>query len=186
MGSVKLEVGDVLFRFLPEYQVWHAGMVSRIVDGKSDNPLYVFVLEFDDSNKINESSLLAFMWGRKYFWRINFEEELNTLGPSVFRERHERADIGYQLRAKNQLTYSMHRYNCEYFVRRCVFREPLLWPSRQTECMSNSRPALYIKLASMALVSLIQRTGDNLEREANMRVGDDRFIIGGDGMVRRG
>jgi hypothetical protein len=177
----KLEPGDVMFRFLPEYQVWHAGIVSRVKEKYNAN--YIYLLEFDDADQITETPLSTFMWGRKYCWRTNFAEELKCFGPGVFRSRKDRVKTAFELFYSHDLRYSMNMYNCEYYVRRCVFSDPKLWPSKQTEYITQSRASVWLKLSTVVIHSIVNRVRNSLEREANMRIDEDKFMIDNDGGI---
>ena len=172
-----LKLGDVLFRYLPEYQVWHVGLVARINEKYPNNTHHVYVLEFDDSNIISESSLYNFLWNRKYFWVTSFSEELEHFGPSIFRTTRERIQTAFDLFASNKLKYTLHKYNCEYFARRCVFSDSSLWASKQTVPLGRSRLALYSKLISIAVLSVVHKINNDLDFEKDLRPNDKRFII---------
>jgi hypothetical protein len=86
----ELHFGDILFRYLPEAQVWHTGLVYNVPKytcihhGVDDCSICgirkrragdVAVAEFDDSNMIRIVPLTEFMYGRKYFWVYNYSKE---------------------------------------------------------------------------------------------------------------
>lgn len=158
----KLRPGDVLFRFLPEYQVWHTGIIIEAPEQHCDS---INLMEFDDSNNVAKVTLRNYLWFRKYFWVARFQDEMEKFGHSVFRTLEERIQTAKDLYADNSLTYTLNRYNCEYFVRRCVFKDPLLWASNQTMVLSNSRLALYSKLATIFIFNIIHKFNDDLEYE---------------------
>lgn len=171
-----LKLGEVVFRYLPEYQVWHVGMVVRINEDYPGNIHHVYLLEFDDSDTISEVSLYNFLWNRKYFWVTSFSEELECFGPSVFRSTRERIQTAFDLFASNQLKYTLHKYNCEYFVRRCVFSDSSLWASKQTMPLGRSRLALYSKLISIAIFSVVHKINNDFEFERDLRPNDTRYV----------
>lgn len=87
----KLKFGDVLFRFLPKYQVWHSGIVCKVYEHKcrdhniidcekcTDEKYHISteisVAEFDNENLIKIVSLGEYMFGRSYFWVYNYIDE---------------------------------------------------------------------------------------------------------------
>lgn len=176
---MRVKLGDVLFRFLPEYQVWHTGIVVRISNPDSVHNIYL--LEFDDSDCIYQVSLYNFLWGRKYFWKTDFKEEMDRFGPGIFRPMRERIMTAYNLFNECKLRYTLHKYNCEYFVRRCVFNDSSLWPSKQTMPLGHSRIALYSKIATIVIFNIINKVYRDLEFEKNMRADEARFIVHQDG-----
>ena len=169
-----LRLGDVLFRFLPEYQVWHAGIVV-IIDGYTADKIEI--LEFDDSNKVSLVPLANYVWYRKYFWVVSFKTEKDIYGPKVFRTRRERLETAINLYKQNELSYTLHKYNCESVVRRCVFNDPKLWPSSQSKSLARSRIFLYGKIITMALFSIVYKFDKNVEFEKDMRFNDTRYYI---------
>jgi hypothetical protein len=171
-----IKLGDVLFRYLPEYQVWHVGIVIRMNEKYPGSLHHVYLLEFDDSDAISEVSLYNFLWNRKYFWVTNFDEELKHFGPKVFRTTRERIQTAFDLFNANQLKYTLHKYNCEYFARRCVFSDSGLWASKQTMSLGRSRLALYSKLISIAVFSVIHKIHNDIEFEKDMRPTDKRYM----------
>lgn len=169
-----LQLGDVLYRFLPHYQVWHAGIVA-VVDGNNWNDIEV--LEFDDSNKISLVPLKNYMFHRKYFWVCKFQEERNIYGDRVFNSRKKTLENARKLWRENSLTYTLHKYNCEYFVRRCVFKYPKLWPSSQTESFTRSRELLGLKLITIAIFNSLYKINKKIDLEKDLRPNDDRYTI---------
>lgn len=169
--------GDILIRFLPQFQVWHWGIV---VDIKSYDLDGIIVMEFTDSDKIDKVTLRTFCYYRKYFWVHSFHEELNKYGSQVFRPLNERIRVAYDLYKKNILTYNISKYNCEYFCRRCVFYDKSLWVSKQTEIVATSAWAFILKLATVTVANMINRFGELLEMERDSRPSDIRYEVNND------
>lgn len=161
--------GDILIRFLPQFQVWHWGIVVEIISYDLDG---IMVMEFTDSDKIDKVSLRSFCFYRKYFWVHSFHEEYTRFGPGVFRPLNERIKVAYQLYKQNLLTYNISKYNCEYFCRRCVFYDKSLWISKQTEIVATSVWTFVLKLATISVANMINRFGEMLELERDNRPGD--------------
>jgi hypothetical protein len=172
----RINLGDVLYRYLPEYQVWHAGIVIKINEKKPYNIHNIYLFEFDDSDCITEVSLYNFLWNRKYFWVIDFDKERGQFGDSVFRSTRSRLETAYDLFYENKLKYTLHKYNCEYFVRRCVFNDNKLWASSQTLPLGQSRIALYGKIATILIFSIVNKIHDDKDFEKSLR-SDVRFIV---------
>ena len=169
-----IKAGDVLFRFLPEYQVWHVGIVVKVNKQHID---HIHVLEFDDSNCISMVTLRNYVWFRKYFWVAQFQREMDLYGAKAFRSRRERIRTAYELHISNNLHYTLHRYNCEYYARRCVFENPILWASEQTLGISESRFLLYSKVVSIALFNVVCKFHENLEYEKNKLNHEIGYVI---------
>lgn len=176
-----IKVGDVLFRFLPEYQVWHTGIVVSVEMQHIDK---VHILEFDDTNNITLVTLRNYMWFRKYFWVAKFKEERKYFGKGVFRTMTERVNTAYQLHIDNSLTYTIYKYNCEYFVRRCVFNDPNLWESNQTMIIARSRLALYTKIASIMLFNIMYKLSDDLEYEKDKKPDEHQYKCTKNGKIK--
>lgn len=172
-----LKCGDILIRFLPQFQVWHWGIIVDIVSYDLDG---IIVMEFTDSDKIDKVTLRAFCFYRKYFWVHSFNEEYYKHGPSVFRPLHERVAIAYSLYKNNYLTYNMSKYNCEYFCRRCVFNDKQLWLSKQTELVSKSFFVFFSKLATIIASNIFVKFGEQLEIERDSRPTDTRYQVNND------
>lgn len=173
-----LKKGDILIRFLPQFQVWHWGIVVDIISYDLDG---IVVMEFTDSDKIDKVTLRAFCFFRKYFWVHCFREEIHKYGLSVFRSLTERLQVAHTLYRENLLTYNISKYNCEYFCRRCVFREPELWTSKQTELIGRSTVLFLSKLATVAMANIFVRFGEILDLEKNNRPTDIRYEVSADG-----
>lgn len=178
-----IKPGDVLFRFLPEYQVWHTGIVI-IADPNKQHWDHIHVLEFDDTDRISKVPLRQYLWFRKYFWVTKFENEYMTYGKSVFKSRRERIRTAMELFATQPLTYTIHKYNCEYFVRRCVFNDEKLWQSPQTVNVAKTRIGLWAKLANVALFNMLYKIDDNLEFEKKEKNHEHRYHIDKKGNVK--
>ncbi len=171
-----IKCGDVLIRFLPQFQVWHWGIVTEIHSYDLDG---IMLMEFTDSNKIDKVTLRVFCYYRKYFWVHSFHEEYARFGKNVFRPTSERIRIANQLYRQNVLTYNISKYNCEYFCRRCVFYDKSLWISKQTEIVATSVWTFVLKLATVSVANMINRFGELLEIEKDGRPGDIRYEVYG-------
>lgn len=169
-----IKLGDVLFRYLPEYQVWHTGIVTEINKYHWD---HIYINEFDESNFVSRATLRQYMWGRKYFWVARFREEMESFGPSVFRPLKERIEIANNFFKNQTLQYTINRYNCEYYVRRCVFNDSFLWESPQTKSIGESRAKLGLKLFNMFLSNIEGRIVDNKEYESNEKKDEYKYVI---------
>lgn len=169
--------GDILIRFLPQFQVWHWGIVVELNSYTLDD---IIIMEFTDSNIIDKVTLRAFCYYRKYFWVHSFHEEYAKYGPNVFRPLNERIKIAYQLYKQNMLTYNISKYNCEYFCRRCVFYDKSLWISKQTEIVATSALTFVLKLATISFANMINKFGEMLDIEKDSRPGDIRYEVTND------
>jgi len=169
-----IKIGDVLIRFLPQFQVWHWGIVTDIYTYDLDG---IYVMEFTDSDKIARVTLRAFCWYRKYFWVHTFRYEHQFYGNSVFRPMTERIQMANQLFNENILSYNMIKYNCEYFVRRCVFNDPTLWPSKQVQIIGQSSKLVFFKLMAAIVANTMTKMGELLELEKNNRPYDIRYEV---------
>lgn len=166
--------GDILIRFLPQFQVWHWGIVVEINSYDLDG---IYVMEFTDSNRVDKVTLRAFCYYRKYFWVHSFHEEYTKYGQAAFRPLHERIKIAYDLYRQNILTYNISKYNCEYFCRRCVFYDRSLWISKQTEIVATSVTTFLLKLLTISVANMINRFGEMLDLEKDARPGDIRYEV---------
>lgn len=138
-----IKIGDIVIRLLIPYMVWHYGIVVRVA---SQNANDILVLEFSDGEGIRKSTLVEFMYGRVFFWVDSFNEEKAIYGKDSFFPIATRVQRAYDIYKKNNLTYNMLKYNCEYYIRKCVFRHESLWESKQTYEISKSVFNLYTKL----------------------------------------
>lgn len=177
-----LKCGDILIRFLPQFQVWHWGIIIDILSYDLDG---IIVMEFTDADKIDKVALRNFCYYRKYFWVHNFTEEYYTHGKHVFRTLNERVSIAYKLYNNNILTYSMSKYNCEYFCRRCVFNNKNLWISKQTEFIASSIFIFLSKLATVITSNIFIKFGEQLEIEKHSRPNDTRYEVNNDSFTFR-
>jgi len=167
-----IEKGDVLFRYLPEYQVWHTGIVIEV---ESQNWYQISVMEFDDSHTISINNLRQYLWDRKFFWISSFMNERIKYGDTIFRTKEERVATAWKLYHENSLKYTLHKYNCEYFTRRCVFKEEKYWPSTQTVVLGENRLLFYLKLASVFLFGVMHNINLNKNFERSMRSSDHKY-----------
>jgi Lecithin retinol acyltransferase len=158
----EIKVGDVLIRYLLPFSVWHYGMV---VDVKSQNANDIFMLEFADSSGINKISLMDFMYGRKYVWVDNFDSEVKKATTFPINERIRRA---YKLYREQKLTYTINKFNCEYFVRRCIFVDPVRWISKQTTEIGKNRLSVIGKISFMIGYGIIDKYLDLSTCESDM------------------
>lgn len=161
-----IKVGDVVMRFLLPFSVWHYGIV---VDVLSQNAKDILILEFADASGINKVTLLDFMYGRQYFWLDDFNDERH-LKVFPLRKRIERA---YKMFEEQKLSYTINKYNCEYYVRRCIFRDPLNWVSKQTKEIGRNKLSVLTKLAFVSLYGAADKYLDLSECESGMN--KDKF-----------
>jgi len=169
-----IQEGQAVVRYLHEFQVWHWGIVVRVDEYNLDK---IYVMEFTDSDRISLVTLRAFCWYRKYFWVHNFNNELALYGPGVFRSLPDRLAEANSCFKKNQLSYRIDKYNCEYFVRRCVFKDSRLWESQQTLIIGKSSHLFFAKLATVVLGSMVTKFGQFLEIEKEYRNQDIRYEV---------
>ena len=140
MSKVPIKRGDVIIRYLTPFGVWHYGIVTEV---KAQNLNDIFLLELADASGIAKVSLHEFMYKRHYFWLDNFDDEIARNSTYSIDERIERA---YQMFREQKLLYTLNKYNCEYYVRRCIFKNPALWISKQTSEMGKDRLSMLSKL----------------------------------------
>lgn len=159
----QIKRGDVLMRFLTPFSVWHYGIVIEV---KGQNANDIFMLEFADSRGITKITLLEFMYGRKYFWLDNFDNEVAKNPTFSIDERIERA---LRLYKSQKLIYTINKYNCEYYVRRCIFRDSALWISQQTRNLGKDRLTVLSKLAFVVAFGSLNKflDFDDYERDMN-------------------
>lgn len=146
----EIKKGDVLIRYLLPFGVWHFGIVIEV---KNQNINDILLLEFSDGEKVTRITLIDFMYQRHYFWIEDFNEEYIKYGPSVFYTINERVERAKQIANKGGLSYTINKYNCEYFVRRCVFKDTFLWKSVQTEKIGEYKINVIGKIALMLIYS---------------------------------
>lgn len=158
----EIKVGDVLIRYLLPFSVWHYGIVIKV---RSQNANDISLLEFADSSGIAKITLLDFMYGRKYFWVDNFDSEAAVATTFPIAERIARAKKMYR---EQKLTYTINKYNCEYFVRRCTFVDPARWVSKQTTEIGKNRLSVLSKIAFMIGYGIIDKYMDLSDCERDM------------------
>lgn len=166
--------GQAVVRYLHEFQVWHWGIIIRIDEYNLDK---IYVMEFTDSDKISLVTLRSFCWYRKYFWVHLFEKEYAIYGPGVFRSLSGRIAEAQRCFQKNNLSYRIDKFNCEYFVRRCIFNDSRLWESQQTRIIGRSKQLFAVKLASVLVASVFTKLGQFLEIEKDHRPDDIRYEV---------
>lgn len=159
----EIKVGDVLIRYLLPFSVWHYGIV---VDVKSQNANDIFMLEFADASGIAKISLMEFMYGRQYVWVDNFDDEVAKSTTYPVEDRIRRA---YKMYREQKLSYTINKYNCEYFVRRCIFVNPANWISKQTTEIGKNRLSVLGKISFMIGYGIIDKYLDlsTCERDMN-------------------
>lgn len=161
-------VGDVVIRFLLPFSVWHYGIVVEVL---SQNAKDILILEFADANGITKSSLLDFMYGRQYVWIDNFDDEV--AGPKALYPIGERIARAFKMFNEQKLSYTINKYNCEYFVRRCMFRDSRKWVSRQTSEIGKNKLSVMTKLAFTIMYGAIDKYMDLSDCEKDMN--PDKF-----------
>lgn len=149
--------GDVVIRLLIPYMVWHYGIVVKV---NSQNANDILILEFSDDEGIKKSTLAEFMFGRLFFWVNTFHDEKSIYGKDSFFSIGTRIQRAYNIYKKNNLSYNMMKYNCEYYVRKCVFRHESLWESKQTYEISKSVFNLYSKLLVVFAFNMLTNLTD--------------------------
>lgn len=162
---MSLKPGDSLFRYYPEYQVWHAGIVCYV--GKGRDIESVEILEFDSSDCVSKVNLRQFMKGRKYFWVASYDLEKLHYGESAFRCIRDRLRVGIDKWKECDIKYTINNYNCEYFVRMCVFKDENMWKSTQTDFMSKSKTMILLKMCTIFLGSILDKANHSMEIEKN-------------------
>ncbi len=136
----QIKRGDVIIRYLTPFGVWHYGIVT---DVKAQNLNDIFLLELADASGVAKVSLLEFMYGRYYFWIDDFAGEMTNNSIYSIDERIKRA---YKMYKEQKLSYTLNKFNCEYYVRRCIFKNPALWVSKQTTEIGKDRLRMFGKL----------------------------------------
>lgn len=243
----KLKFGDIVFRFLPEYQVWHTGLVydaptylcnnhnnvdCDICGKKSYLTSEVVIVDFDNNNLITMGSLSEFLYGRKYFWVYNFFDEYkihcnriksqmsknyscsDCKNKSIIHSDKEsciesrsrciickscrrcvicmrpvkmfKSDKSIkrtvdQLMKEQPITYTINRFNCEYFTRRCTIHDEQMHDSPQTSKILQSNTVLITKLLSAAFLSIAGGVKADKNYEKNLRSSDVSYLVNSDG-----
>lgn len=159
----EIKVGDVLIRYLLPFSVWHYGIVTEV---KSQNANDIFIMDFSDACGITRTSLLDFMYGRQFVWVDNFDKEIKKYTTYPVEERIKRA---YKMYNEQKLSYTINKYNCEYFVRRCTFVDPVRWISKQTTEIGKNRLSVLGKISFMIGYGIIDKYLDlsTCERDMN-------------------
>jgi hypothetical protein len=163
----EIRVGDILIRFLLPFSVWHYAIV---VDVLSQNAKDILVLEFADQTGIAKVTMIDFMYGRQYTWIDNFDAEVSKFKTFPTAKRIERA---YKMFAEQKLCYTINKYNCEYYVRRCIFRDPANWISKQTKEIGRDKLSIITKLAFISVYGAIEKYVDLSDCERDMN--KDKF-----------
>lgn len=136
-----VEVGDVLVRRIGNTGLFHYGLVTR-VDGRGPTE----VVDHDYNGR-HQSDLAYFRWDQKRLWVAAFGIE--RAAGARLRTPNERVAEARRLYAEGSL-YCPETNNCEHFVRRCVFRDPALWYSRQVARIRTNDVTAGLRLAMAA------------------------------------
>lgn len=150
----EIQVGDILIRYLLPFSVWHYGIVVK-VNGQNAND--ITMLEFADASGIAKVTLMDFMYGRQYVWVDNFDDEMAKYATFPIEERIKRA---YKMYREQKLSYTINKYNCEYFVRRCTFVDPVRWISKQTTEIGKNRMSVIAKISFMIGFGILDKYMD--------------------------
>lgn len=171
-------------RLLPGFRVWHMGIICNI-DAYTPDDIHVW--EFTDTDHINRISLRKFMLGRTYTWVLNYRREMELFGPSVFRSRVDRIRVGMEQYLRDNMKYHLYDFNCEYFVRMCVFNDERLWKSPQTTGVFQSSLFVGLQLAALAVSHMTDFFIGELDYEADSadRKDDTRYAVTGDIIEQR-
>ena len=143
-------------------------------------------MEFNDTDQINKITLRKFMFGRRYVWVLTYKRELDLFGPRVFRNRVERIQTAVNAFLKNNMRYHLYDYNCEYFVRMCVFNQEALWRSPQTTGVFSSSLFVSIALLGILATHVIDGAANvfDFERDSPDRRDDIRYRVEGDSIIQ--
>lgn len=147
----KIKRGDAIMRYLTPFGVWHYGIVTEV---RAQNLNDIFLLELADASGIAKVTLAEFMYGRHYFWIDDFADEMANNSTYSIDERIRRA---YQMYREQKLSYTLNKYNCEYYVRRCIFKNPALWISKQTTEIGKDRIRMLGKLLGTITHGIIDK-----------------------------
>lgn len=159
----EIKPGDILIRYLLPFSVWHYGIVVKV---KSQNANDIIILEFADSSGIAKVTMMDFMYGRQYVWVDNFDDEAAKYATYPIAERIKRA---YKMFREQKLSYTINKYNCEYYVRRCMFIDPVRWISKQTTEIGKNRMTVIAKISFMIGYGLLDKYTDlsDCEKDSN-------------------
>lgn len=159
----EIQVGDVLIRYLLPFSVWHYGIVVKV---KSQNANDITMLEFADASGIAKTSMMGFMYGRKYVWVDNFDDETAKHATFPIDERIRRA---FKMYREQKILYTLNKYNCEYYVRRCMFVDPVRWISKQTTEIGKNRMSVIAKISFMIGYGILDKYTDlsDCEKDSN-------------------
>jgi hypothetical protein len=136
-----VEVGDVLVRRIGNTGLFHYGLVTEV---GPRGPVEVIDHDYDGRH---HSDLAYFRWDQKRLWVAAFSAERRS--GARFRSREERVAEALRLHKESSL-YCPETNNCEHFVRRCVFRDPALWYSRQVARIRTNDVTVGLRLAMAA------------------------------------
>ncbi len=170
----KLIPGDVLIRYLMPFSVWHYGIVIQVGEQNLDD---ILLLEFADGDKVTRVTLREFMYGRIYFWIDDFDYEMKVYGAEVFYPRKERLARAIKIAEINGMTYSINKYNCEYFVRKCVFKNRNLWISGQTSAIGETKFSVYSKIFLIFVYGMAKNHVDSSRWESRLDPTKFKYVV---------
>jgi hypothetical protein len=119
---------------------------------KLDPPM---ILEHDYDGR-HMMTVDEFLYGEDKLWEITFATERRLYGDNVFRSPKERAIKAIQL-FKEARPYCAETFNCEHFVRECVFNQPELWTSPQVQHLKSNEVGLIGRL-TIAILGIAPET----------------------------
>jgi hypothetical protein len=153
-----------------------------ICDIHAYTPDDIYIMELNESDHINKITLRTFMYGRHYVWVVSYKREMELFGPEVFRSRTERLQVAIDKYLKNDMKYHLYNYNCEYFVRMCVFNQERLWKSSQTVGVFESSFFVGLNLIAIGITHLIDNAVAlfDYEKDSPDRKDDTRYHVHSD------
>jgi hypothetical protein len=169
-----LKPGDILIRYLMPFSVWHYGIVIKVLDQNLDN---ILLFEFADADKVTRVSLRDFMYGRIYFWIDDFAFERENYGDEVFFSIEERIARAYKIAKKGGMYYTINKYNCEYFTRKCVFKNKELWPSKQTSNIGETKFSIYAKIGLLFTYGILKNHTDTTKWESRLNPTPFKYVV---------
>lgn len=169
-----IQPGDVIIRFLMPFSVWHYGIVIKVDSQKLDD---ILMLEFADGDSVTRISMREFIYGRIYIWIDDFDYERKLYGNIVFYPMQERVKRALKIAGKGGMSYTINKYNCEYFARKCVFNDKSLWKSRQTEVLGETKTSVYGKIALLFTYGILKNHIDTSRWESRLKPTKYKYVV---------
>jgi hypothetical protein len=166
--------GDVLVRYLMPFSVWHYGIIIQVLGQSLDE---ILMLDFSDGAKVTRGTLRDFMYGRHYFWIDDFAGEQELYGPDEFYSHKERVQRAIAISERGGMTYTINKYNCEFFVRKCVFKNRDIWVSRQTLNDGETRFSVFSKLFLMFTYGIAKNHTDLSRMESRLNPTPYKYLV---------